>query len=128
VEVIVRGSLFFVHGTGIWDNRKPGFDGELDHLTGRIQAAMNDSGLADVALHVPQWGRECGPQWPDVALVMSSAARTKSAGGPPELDAGATEVQMWELLAFDPVVERRLLALATPVNGRRFPPLCRPTL
>jgi len=118
----MQGSLFFVHGTGNWDERRPGLAGHLDAVVTRIRQGLGDNGLADVTVHAPPWAGACAPAWPDVALalppvVVSRSLQLQPGGGPGAEPAG----DLWDLLLLDPLIELRVAGLAAPADTAMVP-------
>jgi hypothetical protein len=116
----MRGTLFFVHGTGV---RQVG----LDRTLAAVRAGMAKSKLDGVAVVAPAWGPRLGAPVDRIAQVLPQPAR--------DLDDAARDLTedvwslespvadqdvvaaMWALLVEDPLFELRLVAQAGPSGG-----------
>ena len=119
----MNGSIFFVHGTGVWESRrkstKPDLRGTLKGTLDTIRQHIAASSLAGVSIDGPAWGEEIGPAWPDVQLALPKQSNTKaiSADGIDQDD----DSLWWEFLLTDPLAELRLAGLASPAISAMIP-------
>jgi hypothetical protein len=114
---LVRGTLFFVHGTGV---RQAG----LDRTLAAVRAGLEKSKLDGVGVVAPAWGPRLGVPVSRIAQVLPGQARgLEEAARDLTEDASSleapvadqeVEAAMWALLVDDPLFELRLVAQADP--------------
>jgi len=117
------GSIFFVHGTGNWDGRKPGVNAQLATTLDAIRRGLAKSKMSTITVDGPTWARDVAPDWPDISRVLPPALVTKAIGDDVE---PADDADYWELLLQDPLIELRLTGLgavaeSAPVIGGLLP-------
>jgi hypothetical protein len=113
----MRGTLFFVHGTGV---RQVG----LDRTLAAVRAGLEKSKLDGVAVIAPAWGPRLGVPVDRIARVLPQQARDPAEAGrdltedawslEPLVEDQDVVAAMWALLVDDPLFELRLVAQAAP--------------
>lgn len=109
----MRGTLFFVHGTGV---RQVG----LDRTLTAVRAGLERSKLDGVAVVAPPWGPRLGVPVDQIARVLPQQARDLAEAGrdltedawalEPPVEEQDVVAAMWALLVDDPLFELRLVA------------------
>lgn len=117
----MRGTLFFVHGTGV---RQVG----LDRTLAAVRAGLERSNLDGVAVVAPAWGPRLGVPVDRIAQVLPRPARDLDEAvrdltedvWPLEPTVADQDIvaAMWALLVDDPVFELRLVAQARPGDNQ----------
>jgi hypothetical protein len=119
----MRGTLFFVHGTGV---RQVG----LDRTLAAVRAGLEQSNLDGVTVVAPPWGPRLGVPVDRIAHVLPQQARDLGEAGARDLTEEAWSLESpvedqdlvaatWALLADDPLFELRLVAQAGPDVGNQ---------
>jgi hypothetical protein len=116
----MRGTLFFVHGTGV---RQVG----LDRTLVAVRAGLERSKLDGVAVVAPPWGPRLGVPVDQIARVLPQQARDLGELGrdltedawalEPPVEEQDVVAAMWALLVDDPLFELRLVAQAALGGG-----------
>lgn len=107
----MTGTLFFVHGTGV---RLEGYS----HALELVEAGLLANDLADLTVVGCQWGDTIGDQFDDdwrelVARTLPpETTPTTGADVPPTVD--EHETSTWDQLLRDPLMELRLVLVASP--------------
>src|ERR1700730_18584993 len=101
----MRGTLFFVHGTGV---RQAGYD----QTWRNVQAGANAAGIADVTMVGCPWGPQLGVTADGVPDPLPPDISTRSVGDTPPTEA-EVDLATWALLVQDPLFELRLAGQAT---------------
>jgi hypothetical protein len=111
------GSIFFVHGTGNWDGRRPGINTQLATTLDAIRRGLARSKMSTITVDGPPWARDLAADWPDISQVLpqASATRTKRAIG--ENGEPTDDADTWELLLQDPLIELRLVGLGAQAES-----------
>jgi hypothetical protein len=118
----MRGTLFFVHGTGV---RQVG----LDRTLAAVRAGLERSKLDGIAVVAPAWGPRFGVPVDRIARVLPQPARELVEAGrdlteeawslEPSVKDEDVVAAMWALLVDDPLFELRLVAQAGPGGGNQ---------
>lgn len=111
------GSLFFVHGTGV---RHEGYAQALD----LVRAGLTANDLAGFTVVGCQWGDTIGDRFDDdwrELVARTLPPETTPTTDPDHLAGADDETSSWEQLLRDPLLELRLVLLATP------PPVTQPS-
>jgi hypothetical protein len=113
----MRGTLFFVHGTGV---RQVG----LDRTLAAVRTGLEKSKLDGIAVVAPPWGPRLGVPVDRIARVLPQQARDLGEVGrdlaedvwalEPPVEEQDLVAAMWALLVDDPLFELRLVAQAAP--------------
>ena len=104
----MRGSLLFVHGTGVRD---------IERSIRHIRDGIGARGLPANRVSGAEWGRAVGPPDLDIGPVLPPEARARDVeGGPTE---AAVAVALWDLLVTDPLLELRILGEMAPTDDDR---------
>lgn len=105
----MKGTFFFVHGTGV---RQEGYDKLCEALKAGLQKAK-----MDVNFEAWPWGVEMGVKSDRVPDTLPEGVRVYAVDAPPTDE--EVEITRWTLLATDPLVELRVVAQSAvePENG-----------
>ncbi|HEV2067229.1 MAG TPA: hypothetical protein VGR08_10350 [Thermomicrobiales bacterium] len=107
----MAGTLFFVHGTGV---RQEGYGRALE----LVEAGLLANGLGDLSVVGCQWGDTIGDQfdadWRELVRRTLPPETTPTSGAEVAATDAELETSSWEQLLRDPLMELRLVLLASP--------------
>lgn len=109
----MRGTLFFVHGTGVRDSG-------WTTLWGRVQDYARIHKIEGVSFKGCAWYQKLGAPVDHIADTLPPGVSTRNAIGAPPPSAAEMEAARWALLLEDPLFELRLGAQGAPAAAGGF--------